>query len=108
MSHLGNLCLFSLLCVNLMGLTLVTGLWIRNGWLALASGPWIFCSICFFVENFHGFGKLSWLWPLTTSISLFLVFEVTSVTQFLCRYDNLLSLDEWKKRLSPRLAPCPY
>jgi hypothetical protein len=108
MLHLSNLCLLSLLCVNFLGLTLVTGLWIRNAWLALVSGPWIFCSIFFFVENFYGFGQLSWLWPLTTTISVVLVFEVTAVTQLLRRYDTLLSLDEWRNRLSPLLDPSPY
>jgi hypothetical protein len=108
MIHLANICLFTLLFVNLMGLALVTGFWLRNAWLALTAGPWLFCSLGFFIESFHGLGNLTWVWPFTTAISIGLLLEVTGRTCFLVRWDKWLKLDEWKSRLSPLLVPAPY
>lgn len=108
MIHLANLCLFSLLLVNLLGLALVTGLWLRNAWLALTAGPWLFCSIFFFIESFRGLGNLGWMWPFTTAISLWILLEVTGKTHILLRWGRWLRLEDWQRELSPRLVPVPY
>jgi len=108
MLHLANSCLFALLLFNLLGLALATGLWLRNAWLALTTGPWLFCSLGFFIESFHGLGSLSWVWPITTALSAGLFLEVIGQTHFLSRWDKELKLEEWKKELSPWLAPLPY
>lgn len=108
MLHLSNLCLFFLLFINLLGLTLVTGLWLRNAWFALTAGPWLFCTVGFFIESFHGLGDLSWLWPVTTILSAGLFLEVTGLTHFLSRLGPWLKIEEWKNELSPLLVPLPY
>ncbi|MCE0483472.1 MAG: DUF2298 domain-containing protein [Methylacidiphilales bacterium] len=108
MLHLANLCLFGILFLNLYGLGLLTGLWLRNAWLALTAGPWLFCSLFFFIESFVGLGNLDWLWPLTTAISIVLLLEVTGVTHLLARWENAWDLADWRNKLSPRLAPGPY
>jgi len=79
MLHLANFTLILLLWLNLFGLSLATGAItkIRNGWLTLTLGPWLFCSAGFFLEFIHGFGNLQWLWPITTLASLALIFLST-------------------------------
>ena len=107
MLHLANLCLFALLFINLLGLALITGLWLRNAWLALTAGPWLFCSAGFFIESFHGLGSLAWLGPITTLVSLALLMEVTERSCFLSRWDKWLKLEEWRRELSPIGNPIP-
>lgn len=108
MLHLANLCLFCILFLNLFGLALATGLWLRNAWLALTAGPWIFCSLFFFIESFLGLGSLDWIWPITSAISIALILEVTGYSHFLARFDSTLKLDEWKDQLSPLRTYGPY
>lgn len=108
MIHLANFCLFTLLFINLLGLTLATGLWLRNAWLALTAGPWLFCTAGFFAESFHGFGAISWAWPLLTALSVILILEVRGKTTFLHPLNERLNLDGWKRELSPLLVPLPY
>jgi len=108
MLHLANFCLFALLFVNLLGLTLLTGLWLREAWLSLTVGPWLFCTVCFFIETFHGFGAISWTCPFLTIISVLLLLEVTGQTSLLRPLDERLNLGEWKRKLSPLLVPLPY
>ena len=71
MQPLANLTLVLLLWLNLFGLSVLTGAItkIRNAWLNLTLGPWLFCSAGFFLEFIHGFGNLQWIWPFTTLAS---------------------------------------
>jgi uncharacterized membrane protein len=105
---LANLCLFALLLINLLGLALIAGLWLRNAWLALTAGPWLFCSLGFFMEGFHGFGPLGWILPITTAASVVLALEVTGGMNYLSALDKRWKIEEWKRELSPRVNPLPY
>lgn len=108
MLHLANLSLVILLFTNLLGLALISGLWLRNAWLSLTAGPWLFCSLGFFLEGFHGLGSLGWLCTITTVASVVLILEVTGKCGYLSPFDKRLKLEEWRKELSPRLNPLPY
>lgn len=59
-----------LLLVNIAGLSLYLRRWLPSFALARATGLLLFCVMFFFMEHFHGFGKLTWLWPLTTIAAL--------------------------------------
>ena len=108
MLHLANFTLIALLWLNLIGLSLATSAItkIRNGWLTLTLGPWLLCSMCFFLEFFHGFGSLLWLGPITTLVSAGLILLSTRRTPF----ENP-TLGRWQKQLgssNPWRHPCSY
>ena len=56
----------AILLVNIAGITLYIGHWLPTFALARAAGILVLCAVFFFIEHFIGFGKLTWLWPLTT------------------------------------------
>ncbi|MFY9925276.1 MAG: DUF2298 domain-containing protein [Opitutaceae bacterium] len=56
MQYLGLLFTLTLLAVNLWGLMLVTGLFWRNRWFALALGPLLAVTAVYAVECHHGLG----------------------------------------------------
>src|SRR5438270_8653353 len=60
----------SLLLVNLAGLALLLRRWFTDHAIAKAAGAVGFTLLFFFIEHFAGLGRLNWLWPLTTAISL--------------------------------------
>jgi len=64
-----------LLLVNIAGLTIAMRRWLPTYALARAAGLLLACAIFFFVEHFHGLGKLPWLWPLTTTVAAALVYK---------------------------------
>ena len=107
MLHLANFTLIVLLWLNLIGLSLATGAItkIRNGWLNLTLGPWLFCSLLFFLEFFHGFGLLHWVWPITTLASAGLIFLSTRRTPL-----PNATLARWQMRIgdNPWRHPGPY
>jgi uncharacterized membrane protein len=107
MLHLANFTLIIILWLNLFGLSLATGAItkIRNGWLNLTLGPWLFCSIGFFLEFIHGFGNLQWIWPITTLASLALIFLSTRRDKF-----KNATLRDWQRRIgfNPWRHPGPY
>jgi len=107
MLHLANLTLILMLWLNLFGLSVATGAIakIRNGWLNLTLGPWLFCSIGFFLEFMHGFGNLQWMWPITSLASLGLIYLSTRRSPF----ENA-TLREWQRRIgfNPWRHPGPY
>ncbi|WP_028452354.1 DUF2298 domain-containing protein [Chitinilyticum aquatile] len=63
-----------LLVVNIAGVTTLASRWIPSFALARAAGILLFCLAMFFLEHFIGLGKLAWLWPLTTAVSVFLLY----------------------------------
>ncbi|MBE9610393.1 DUF2298 domain-containing protein [Chitinilyticum piscinae] len=63
-----------LLVVNLAGLTALVSRWIGSYALARSAGVLLFCLGMFFLEHFLGLGKLTWLWPMTTAVSVFLLY----------------------------------
>ncbi|MBI3776653.1 MAG: hypothetical protein HY273_14120 [Gammaproteobacteria bacterium] len=64
-----------LLLVNLAGLALLLRPWIPHYALAKAAGVVIFCLLLFFIEHFVGLGRLIWLWPLCTALSLAMLYR---------------------------------
>lgn len=69
--------LFSLLLVliNVAGLTLVFSRWFTSHAIARATGLVSIVLTLFFIEHFVGLGKISWLWPLTTAASGYLIYR---------------------------------
>lgn len=63
-----------LLLINLSGLTVLASRFLASFALARAAGILLFCLFFFFAEHFAGFGKLTWLWPLSTGVSLFVLY----------------------------------
>ncbi len=76
-----------LLLLNIVGLTLWMRRWLPTFALARAAGLLLLCLIFFFIEHFHGFGKLTWLWPFTSAAA--------AVTIYAER-NNLASSDFWR------------
>jgi len=107
MLHLANFTLIVILWLNVFGLSLATGAItkIRSGWLNLTLGPWLFCSAGFFLEFFHGFGDLHWVWPLTTLASAGLIYLSTRRTPF-----EKATLRQWQAWIgvNPWRHPGPY
>ncbi len=73
MYSLGLMANLTILFVNLWGLALVTGWFWRSRWLAVATGPWLFVTVVYAIENHHGLGRLQGLGLLGTMASLGLI-----------------------------------
>ena len=63
-------CTAVLLLVNLAGLALLLRPWIPHYHVAKVAGVISFCLLWFFVEHFVGLASLTWLWPVSTAVSL--------------------------------------
>jgi hypothetical protein len=59
-----------LLLVNLAGIALLLRPWMPHHLLAKAIGLIGFSLLLFFIEHFIGLGRLTWFWPISTVISL--------------------------------------
>jgi Uncharacterized membrane protein (DUF2298) len=59
-----------LLLVNLAGIALLLRPWLPHHLLAKAAGLIGFTLLLFFIEHFIGLGRLTWFWPISTLISL--------------------------------------
>jgi uncharacterized membrane protein len=64
-----------LILLNLVGLATLMMRWVPYYALAKAIGVTFFCLGLFFIEHFFGLGKLTWLWPITSSVSLYLIYQ---------------------------------
>jgi uncharacterized membrane protein len=74
MQYLGLLFTLTLLAVNLWGLMLVTGLYWRNRWFALAAGPILAVTAVYAVECHYGLGRtLPGLGLVSTVLSVALI-----------------------------------
>jgi len=73
MQYLGLLFSLLILFTNVWGVMLATGLVWRSRWLALAVGPWLWATLVYGVECYHGLGRLQWLGLCTTAISVGLI-----------------------------------
>ncbi len=70
------LCLTALLLlVNLAGLALLLRPWLPHYPVAKAVGVIGFCLLLFFIEHFIGLGRLTWLWPIGTAVSLTAIYR---------------------------------
>ncbi len=65
----------ALLLINLAGLTLLVTRWLPPFALARSAGVLLVCLVLFCVEHFFGLGNLTWVWPISTLVSLWLVGE---------------------------------
>lgn len=63
-----------LLVINIAGITVLASRAISSPAIARSAGILLFCLLLFFFEHFLGLGKLTWLWPLTTSASLYFAY----------------------------------
>lgn len=88
MQYLGLLGTLVVLFLNLWGLALLSGLIIKDRWLAFVGGPWLFATAMFSVESYVGLGDLRIFGTLTSVLSLFAIW--------------LSSNDRWLARLRPR------
>lgn len=64
-----------LIVVNLAGLTAVVGRWLPAQASARLLGVLTLTLGLFAVEHLHGFGKLHWLWPLSTAAALWSIYR---------------------------------
>ncbi|AOY00730.1 DUF2298 domain-containing protein [Jeongeupia sp. USM3] len=65
----------ALLLVNLAGLARLVHRWLPDVQLARAGGVLALCLVLFFTEHFIGLGRLAWLWPVSTAVSVALVWR---------------------------------
>lgn len=68
-------CTVLLLLLNLAGVTLITQRWLPPFALARSIGILLICLVLFFIEHFIGLGRLTWVWPITTLISVTLLYR---------------------------------
>jgi uncharacterized membrane protein len=64
-----------LILLNLVGLSLLAKRYLHDYLIAKAAGVLALCLVLFFIEHFIGLGKLTWLWPLTSAASLYLIYR---------------------------------
>jgi exosortase len=75
MVHISNGLLVLLLWAHLAGLALAARKYAGSWALARIGSPVVLVSVLFFAEHFLGFGRLSWIFPLTTAASLWLIWR---------------------------------
>lgn len=73
MNHIYLAIIIGLVLTNFTGLTLAVHGSLNSYALAKVASPILLCLLLFFLEHLHGFGNISWLWPLTTAISAFFI-----------------------------------
>lgn len=72
-------CIVGLIVINLIGLTLAVRRYIENYTIAKAAGIISLCLPLFFLEHFVGLGSnLNWVWPLTTTASVWMLHKEQS------------------------------
>ena len=64
-----------LIWLNLAGLTLQTWRLLPCFHIARSCAVLCLVLVLFFVEHFHGFGRLAWLWPLTSVVSAYALWK---------------------------------
>jgi len=108
MLYLGLLFTLAVLAVNLWGLMLATGLYWRNRWFALVSGPILAVTAVYAVECYHGLGpSLGLLGLLSTGLSAALIAlsAGAGVPALLRSREGLLAA--WRAEFAPRrVAGC--
>ncbi|RLA41118.1 MAG: hypothetical protein DRR42_25030 [Gammaproteobacteria bacterium] len=62
-----------ILLINLAGVAALFSRWFDDRNIARAAGILSFVLLMFFFEHFIGLGQISWMWPLTTAASLWLL-----------------------------------
>ena len=73
--QLSNAWTVAILLLNLAGLSSAASRFLRPWLLARVTSPVLLCLVLFFVEHFAGLGRLSWVWPLTSAASAWLVWK---------------------------------
>ncbi len=75
MMHLMNFALVLAVLINLAALTAVSGRFFNDWGIARAAGVIAITLGLFFIEHFVGLGQFSWLWPITTALSLYILWR---------------------------------
>ena len=65
----------SLILVNLAGLTVLVSRYFPAQASARLLGLVVLTLAIFALEHLHGLGKLAWLWPLSTALSVFAIYR---------------------------------
>ncbi len=103
MQYLGLLATIAQLFISLWGATLVTGIFFKNKWLALAAAPWLFASLVFFIESFVGLGNLHAAGACVLLVSLALIWASFRV-QWIARWSEKWRprAVDWQRTFHPR------
>src|ERR1035438_3544502 len=109
MQHLGLLFTLGLLAVNIWGLMLMTGLYWRSRWFALASGPLFGVTAVYAIECHHGLGpSLPGLGLFSTVLSVALIaFSLAAWAPACLGVRGSALVRAWRAEFAPgRLAGC--
>ena len=68
-----------LIVVNLIGVALWLRPWLPNYLLAKIVGVIGLCLAGLFVEHFIGLGRLTWIWPISTGLSLYALYRAREI-----------------------------
>lgn len=84
----------AILMLNVAGLTLLASRFLPLLVLARAAGILMFCMSMFFIEHFVGLGSLTWVWPITTLVSAFVIWRNRTqlVENGFCRSEQVFVL----------------
>src|SRR5208283_2945945 len=104
MQHLGLLFTLGLLAVNAWGLMLITGLYWRSRWFALAAGPLYGVTMIYAIECHHGLGpSLPGLGLIATALSAALIgFSVAVWEPAWLGGRGSALVKEWRAEFAPR------
>ncbi|MCE2573159.1 DUF2298 domain-containing protein [Motilimonas eburnea] len=67
-----------ILCVNLSAVAVVGQRFVGSYAVSKLAGTLLFCLLLFFIEHYIGLGNLSWLWPLTTILSVWVLYQANA------------------------------
>jgi len=102
MQYLGLFFTIAFLTLNLWGGALATGFFVRNRFLALVLAPWLWTSILYCGETFHGLGDLRWLGLITTLSSATLIALSANWNPGRFFQQNQTRLEAWRAVFAPR------
>ena len=104
MQHLGLLFTLTVLAINLWGLMLVAGLYFRDRWFALASGPILAVTAFYAIECHHGLGpSLMGLGQFSTVFSVALIaFSMAAWEPSMLGERARVLLRAWRSEFAPR------
>lgn len=108
MQHLGLLFTLGLLAVNVWGLMLITGLYWRSRWFALASGPLFGVTGFYAIECHHGLGpSLPGLGLFATALSVALIgFSAANWEPEWLGGRWVALVREWRAEFAPKRLVC--
>ncbi|HEU5078196.1 MAG TPA: DUF2298 domain-containing protein [Opitutaceae bacterium] len=104
MQHVGLFFTILIVFINLWGLMLFCGFFLRDRWLALVAAPWLLSTAFFCIESIHGLGSLVGLGLFGTFVSVGLILLSAHAEQIppalFAPYRPFVA--EWAKTFCPR------